>query len=412
MTSKPTHRRRALATQSGYQVFDVSAGIMLPASPNKTYLSMVEEKMSTGHNLSQLGKGGDVGGPFWHYRREISCQGTGISTTCMSGTQIGDILSGIFYIRDPTGLNIWLNDVALTEVSDTSMNADGATAIARCNPDNPNFSFAQFLGELHEGIPRLCGSDFFRARAKRLKEAGSEYLNVQFGWLPFVSDLRNAAHSVVNSHEVIMQYQRDSGKPIRRSYDFSPVVSSSIATVNTGVSPNGPTSIPAQWDGPGNGNIYRNRTTTTTKRFSGAFTYYLDCGEDQLSKLHRHYQEAQHLLGIGLTPDVVWELTPWSWLADWYTNIGDVMTNARAFLSDGLVMIYGYQMEKTERIDEYSLQIANCFADGQSYSGGALVRAVTHKRLPANPFGFGLKKADLSPRQIAILAALGLILLL
>jgi len=410
--SVPTKSRRLNATQSGYQVYDKSAGVRLPRSADKTYLSLVEEVISAGHQVSQLGHGSDVGGPFWHYRRQITSGPQAVNTTCVSGTQIGDVLSGTFHIRDPTGLNIWLNDISLSEPSSATMWADGSTAIARCNPDNPNFSFAQFLGELHEGIPRLCGSDFFFHRAKRLKEAGSEYLNVEFGWEPFKQDLRNAANSVVHSHKVINQYQRDSGKPIRRRYEFAPVVSSEVATVLSNVKPNGPTSIPSQWLGSGSGNIIRSRTTTTKKWFSGAFTYYLDCGQDRLDKLHRHYQEAQHLLGISLTPDVVWELTPWSWLGDWYSNIGDVMVNTRAFLFDGLVMIYGYQMQETRREDEYTLQVANCFADGQSYSGAAYATALTQKRMPANPFGFGLNKADLSPRQIAILAALGLVLLL
>jgi hypothetical protein len=376
--------------------------------------ALVEKRLSSGHPIPRSGGGwsGDIGGPFYHYKQTVESTGANVNIVVPSGINKGQRLMGTFVPENGTGIQNRANGVSITEPSKTTLNAEGTTAIAQCNPDNPTFGLAAFLGELHEGIPRLCGSDFFKGRISRAKGAGSEYLNVQFGWQPLVSDLRKAATAVTHSHKVIHEFQHQSGQLIRRRFSLPSTVNSSNQILSTVATPGGPLPIPSQFAGPGRCTYTVDHSTEVRSWFSGAFTIYLDPGVTQMGKLERHYQEAQHLLGVGLTPDVVWELTPWSWLADWYTNIGDVMTNVRAFMFDGLVMPYGYIMHETKTIDTYSMVGSNVFVDGSGYGGSLRVTSVMQNRLQANPFGFGLTKANLSSRQIAILAALGLVLLL
>jgi hypothetical protein len=111
--------------------------------------------------------------------------------------------------------------------------------------------------------------------------------------------------------------------------------------------------------------------------------------------------KANQLLGLDITPDTLWNLAPWSWAADWFSNIGDITSNMSSF-QQGLVMRYGYQMEHTIVSDTYS-------SVDKSLRTHPLTFVVeTKQRVKANPFGFGVTWEGLSPFQLSIAGALGL----
>jgi hypothetical protein len=108
-----------------------------------------------------------------------------------------------------------------------------------------------------------------------------------------------------------------------------------------------------------------------------------------------------HLLGVKVTPETVWNIAPWSWAADWFANTGDIMTNISNLGKDGLVMQYGYSM--MERVLR---------SESKARFDGILTKrtqeTVHKRRMPATPYGFGVNLSTLSPKQVAIIAALGL----
>lgn len=118
--------------------------------------------------------------------------------------------------------------------------------------------------------------------------------------------------------------------------------------------------------------------------------------------------EADKLFGITLTPDVLWELAPWSWAIDWFSNAGDVIHNATSFGLAGLVMRYGYMMQETSYTITNSLDHMNLIGSETRGMPPSTFDTTVKSRRPANPFGFGFTGADLSPTQIAITVALGL----
>jgi hypothetical protein len=113
------------------------------------------------------------------------------------------------------------------------------------------------------------------------------------------------------------------------------------------------------------------------------------------------------LFGSALTPDLMWELTPWTWAIDWFSNAGDVLNNVTAFKLAGLVMRYGYIMEESIENRTYEMP-----STGYSSLTGTLPPSsytkIVKRRRDANPFGFGLTWEGLSPTQLAITAALGI----
>ena len=283
--------------------------------------------------------------------------------------------------------------------SGSVMNAFGAKAIAAVLPTNPNASLATFLGELRsDGLPRLPGSSH-KELVSNAKKAGDEYLNVEFGWLPFVSDLQSFADSVKRSRQLIDQYVRDSDRKIRRRYTPSELYSSATF-------PN----IALQCYGQNitaSGAI--SRTDSTRLWFSGAFRYHVPVGDDFYSRLLRYESLANHLFGTRITPELVWELAPWSWAIDWFTNAGDVIKNISLLGVDGLVMQYGYAMRhmRVEEIAKGSFS----FIDGFGAHAGTVSKTFGSEwkqRVRANPYGFGIDDTSLTARQLAVLAALGL----
>lgn len=105
----------------------------------------------------------------------------------------------------------------------------GTRAINKTIPTLPVAGMAAFLGELHEGLPKMIGhSTLFRERAHAFHGLGSEYLNVQFGWVPFLSDVRKFAKAFKNAGEILKQYRRDSGKTVHRHYAYPKIRDSKV----------------------------------------------------------------------------------------------------------------------------------------------------------------------------------------
>jgi hypothetical protein len=289
------------------------------------------------------------------------------------------------------------------------MNAYGTTAISRTIPTNPAADGSTFLGELmREGLPSLIGTAALKSGGAR--GLASEFLNYQFGVAPLISETRNIAKAVVESDRILKQLQRDSGKNVRRRFTFDiPVTTSYETIVGTTASAYSPWPLlsGAWW----NHNDARFTRTIRTQRkvwFSGCYTYHVELSDRQNSALEEAAKKAKHLLGLDLTIDTLWSLSPWSWLIDWMSNLGDVFHNVSAFAQDGLVLRHGYVMEHTKRTYEHTL--VRLRFDSGPYVGTISDRfgVETKQRERATPFGFGLELDGFDLRQWAILGALGI----
>jgi hypothetical protein len=336
----------------------------------------------------------DVGGAmslkrtFTHQRFGSPVTWSNSNTKVKRGTLV--------YAGNQTGWNISL-DAALAD--NAVLNAYGSTAVRTVLPTNPASSMAQAVAELRrDGLPKLPGSQL-KDRVKLARDAGGEYLNVEFGWLPLLADLQDFARAVKSSRQIIEQYVRDSDHKIRRRHSV-PMVSDTRVTYGGGfVSP-----ILANWACQSN----VTERLTTELWFSGAFRYHVPVDTGFMNRLFRYESLVNHLFGTRITPSLLWELTPWSWAIDWFTNVGDVLQNVSLLGVDGLVMQYGYAMRRqTSTAEMRQTTIASSSTQGGLYCGKTIVKEVK-QRVRANPYGFGITDSSLSVRQLAILSALGL----
>jgi hypothetical protein len=274
----------------------------------------------------------------------------------------------------------------------------GTTAIARTEPTAEYFSGAQALGELvADGLPGGASLHLMRDRVALARSSGQNYLNAEFGWLPLVRDVKTLCRAVRRSDDIMTSYIKGSDHRIRRRYGMPSV------TVNA--------STTGQFFlGPEFGSVIYNSTycqgTTTWKSetktsFSGAFRYYIPASE-ATSGIQRAALTARKVYGLELTPEVIWNLAPWSWATDWFGNVGDVMHNVSALGRDGLVLEYGYVMS-----GQYSERASVAHSKyGTHTRFQKQVNRVRYSRV--SPYGFGVSWGGLSPKQLAVVAALGL----
>jgi len=388
--------------------FNPQTGQTVKVGPTRSSMGSIKGRQTTvseGHPFRSRKTGDvrDLGGNFYTTRQYAESKGISTSGSNVVGTRTRHFVGPVSPIR--TADMFWPPTL---ESTNGSLVKQGTTAIARCKPTNSVADAATFLGELYkDGLPHLVGSQTWKPRTKAAKKAADEFLNVEFGWRPLVNDVRNFAYAVHHANTVLTQYERDAGRSVRRTYRF-PIQRSVDETLFKSATraSYAPSDSILQGDNTPLGNVYRRREIVRSQWFSGSFTYSLPRGLDTRSTMGRYALEAKKLLGLSLTPETLWNIAPWSWAVDWFSNTGDVISNLSDWASDGLVMHYGYMMEKTIVKDTYSITPSGIQAF-QSVPNLTLVTE-TKQRIRANPFGFGLSFDGLSTIQKAILAALGI----
>lgn len=358
-------------------------------------------------------QGYDTGHPFATYKQEFSCTHPKVYLRGRPGTQVwykGPLVPQATLL---TGGGVFADPVLSTLV------AEGTSAIQRTSPLSPIVNSLQTLAELRrEGIsfPGVNYAQWLKSRTGLLNAAGGEYLNLAFGWIPLISELNKVLTQVVQVNKIVQQVVRDSGRDVRRQYTFKDDVTTSYRSkpiVVRSTNGLGTSDQPKVFALDSGGNVLNlgelSESVHITKRtwFAGAYTYFLDTDDNLSAKLKRYALYANRLLGVRLTPAVLWELTPWSWLADYFANFGDIAANISAFGTDGLVLRYGYIMQEvTHRID-YTVNGHQFYSGGpRSFSSTLLTTSKVRRK--ATPYGFGLNPATFSLRQWSILAALGM----
>lgn len=353
----------------------------------------------------------DIGGDFSTVKQYLQIDGGKSNLEWLDGKGRPNRYTGTFI--PPVATVATLKNLAFPSGSLSplpDLNSLGAVAISRVSPVNPIAELSTALGELYrDGLPRLPGINLWRSRLKPLLGISEEILNTQFGWKPLLSDITDHRDAVRHAAKVIEQYRRDNNRLVRREFHYPTDIEESefVLMSNVAAYGNGGFIRRPENEGPLGDVILRSETERKTW-FSGAFTYHIP-GSDSLDGMLGAASEADKLFGISLTPDTLWELTPWSWAIDWFSNTSEVINNFTNIELQGQVLRYGYIMDENIRRDIYYMRGGSGFK-GIPASSVCKVKltTVSKHRVRANPYGFGIAWEDLSPTQLAITAALGI----
>lgn len=287
----------------------------------------------------------------------------------------------------------------------------GARGYRETIPTEPESNVAQFLVELRD-LPKLPLIHSFREKALFFKNlarnGGKEYLNMEFGWKPFVKDIRAATNATLTSKKHVANFVANSGKRVRRRRKLGETNDNTTNSYAKGQFPLQP--IVEGFSVASSGNLTVTTQTRTKSWFSAAYTYYVaPVGANWYSKssIKRGEQIANRLYGTRLTPGLLWDLAPWSWMADYFGNVGDIVHNLSSFSNDNLVAVYAYLMTKSEVTKTYT-HVGATLGNGRAIPACSIaIRSSMMRRYVGNPYSFG-SSGDLNPKQAAILAALAI----
>jgi len=249
-----------------------------------------------------------------------------------------------------------------------------------------------------------------REALRSARKAGGEYLNIEFGWKPLLNDIQSALKLALDQEAALRRLKKENGHWVKRGGTISHTTNTS--EVVTGTDTGYPIFTSGHyWFGGTKPGTFRSYLEQRERRwFEASFRYWIpDLGTPSGDR-----KALRALYGLNVTPGLLWELTPWSWLIDWFSNIGDVIDNVSLNAADNLVARWAYNMTHVEHVRyvNTTINIKQFGPGGSLYredvSCSVQRRRVVKLRSVANPFGFGLDYSSLSGRQLMILAALGL----
>lgn len=268
----------------------------------------------------------------------------------------------------------------------------GATAIRRSIPDVPDFSFPRFLGELREGLPKVPLT-IIRSE-KKLRSVGGEYLNYQFGVMPTVSDVQKLIDILFHPNTKAFIQQK-----LDREFRVRKVIDKGSSYTTTDLSSSWEMNTVSGFVGTPSGN---QRRTQSYKIWSSVTFKQM-----QVNRLLSLIQDLERKVGAGVVPTAIdlWNLVPWSWFVDWFTNFNHVIANLSYLEKNGLYLKYGYIMGTF--VDETVVSQTRSIG-GVTHTTTGIARYERKYRVGASPFGFGLTWKDFDPFQLSILGALGI----
>lgn len=243
-------------------------------------------------------------------------------------------------------------------------------------------------------------------------KVADEYLAVQFGWKPFLGDVSKMIDTVVFYKQYLddLIAQNNTWVRKKRTLEEEEVGTTISVFPSPGLQPFGE-GLLQMCRTDENGTVGERALLKTVKRkvwAVGEFKFYRPefdpVNEDFFSALmtvRRH----MILHGLRINPSHIWQAIPWSWLIDWFSNLGDLIERLDEQYNDGMVSRYLYVMQ-SQSISWKSFHSYN-FYSGPLQVTNERVAVTKQRRHADSPYGFVLG-GSLSPTQWSILGALGL----
>lgn len=305
-----------------------------------------------------------------------------------------------------------------------SLSSYYALASKRLRPHLEKAGLAVAIAEMRE-IPRMLhqGGKFFSDSWKAVtvrenlkfpfmspKRAADDFLGHQFGWMPFVKDINDACKVTLFAHDYISELTEKNNKWDHREC----IVDEIEEDVDVLASGSGMKVQPSNY-------LIDAMCTAASRSWqiqkvvkqqvwaSGDYKFYRPEFDASLSSYNSNFNKLQQYLilyGIRINPSILYKITPWTWLADWFTNTGDVIDELTQAGQDGLVSKNLYIM--CRRVETIRLIQTIPFISGTKTFSYERVISSKQRGHAGTPFGFGLLNSDLSAKQWTILGALGI----
>lgn len=380
------------------------------------YISQAMNALLLTSSHYRLKNGGwSGGGPFYVYKQSKRGEVTDTGMWIRNGVKSGGKICSPLITPTPLSYPSATTLAGKVSADQTLCKSLCPTGFRRTRPGNPVASVFQAVVEgYRDGLPAIPLIRSIQRKVSFLRGIGNEYLNVVFGWKPLINDLRKIFKLTHDIDKRMDQIVRENNHWIHRkaTLDEQSTVTNSSHTYPY-LFPQASFSPPGGWTT--GTTIYTVSTETVDRRwYSACYKYYI---RDTMS-LGWNARARAVLFGVMPTPEAIWSVIPWSWLVDWFSNVGDVLSNLSQNAVDNLVQKYGYVMHQNDVTTTYGIDcswVPSPHHDEQNNvpGGSCLLQTTVFTGTRArggsmNPFGVDVQFDSLSNYQIGILAALGL----
>lgn len=300
-----------------------------------------------------------------------------------------------------------------------SMIGLGDKAYSATKPKIEQASAFVFLAEARD-VPRMLkhASQTFHETWKAMggkptpvsmapKKLSGDFLAYQFGWKPFVKDLIKFNDVVQNYHPMISKIASRNDRWVRRRVTLGSETQAKILFDGVG-NKCFPTAIDQRYvSGLPNYSLTQTKTTETTG--VGKFRYYrpeFDLGKADYMSTWNHAARVATTFGFRMNPSNIYKAIPWTWLIDWFSNVGDHIDHLNDVAVDSVVCKYAFVMthQTTRRVLTQHIP----WTSGVDTLTFTRILESKQRQQASSPYGFSLSWDSLTPRQLAILAALGI----
>lgn len=299
----------------------------------------------------------------------------------MTGTQMDSLHPGC-KLREyvnyyPSGC--WINPGHLPTTLESTVSCS-TRLLARTNPNRYDVALPVFIYELKD-LPemlRLAGNSI-------LKKGAGQYLSWEFGWKPLIADLKRMLDFTGRVNKRITELHKlHSRGGLRRSMSLSQDTqeSASTSTIESNL-----------------GVVISGRTTKFTKAERWGSVRWLPTALPPKDESEYRRLALRAVYGLELSASNLWEAIPWSWLVDWFTDVGDFLVQYNNMIpvipSTPCIMT---RIETKVTIEPTNLP--------SWLTGGSLIGTRSSKKRELVGAGLTAALPFLTERQLSILGAL------
>jgi len=262
-------------------------------------------------------------------------------------------------------------------------------AMASTNPSRPEVRVPVFFSELRD-LPRLVQL----AGRSITQKAASANLSWQFGWKPLIGDLTSMLNFEQSVDKRMIELKRlQSSTGLKRRWTFS-AESGSVTTGTTTLNSFQAIVRADYQDIP-----ERQCWATLTWRVNQSYVFPVS--DAATRSLAWRLVTGMH---YGQQIGNLWEAMPWSWLIDWFGNIGDFIEasdNSIACVPESFCIMNNSKLTRSHSITEIS--------EGFSVSGLKAVKEYKYRDTVSPTASITASFPALSGRQLSILGSLAIL---
>lgn len=270
-------------------------------------------------------------------------------------------------------------------------------ALANLNPNKPVVDLPVAIAELKD-LPKMIKNigDLLRlgrsGMAKDVVKTMAEgHLNWQFGWAPLINDLSDllGITDAVNDRLDYLKKLNEGTIVQRRLGSLShPSTADRIL-----------------WTNDGHGKLFYEFYQTTHWKTEGWYTARVKLNTPLPPTDRKQRDLARNaVLGLNVSPSTAWNLVPWTWLVDWFTNTGDLVS-----LTQNAIPYKVSNLNVMARTEGRSTVVPTWTAPGLTGNQGKGYYIVKRRDVTANPKPWITFKPFIDGRQAGILGSLAVV---